>query len=80
MFYEREQVQAFRVFDNDGNGVITAQEFRYFMMHMGMQFTAQEVDDMISEVSPSLDFSPTGWLISFLFIHPSIRHSSIHHQ
>lgn len=32
--------EAFRVFDKDGNGVITAQEFRYFMMHMGMQVGA----------------------------------------
>lgn len=59
--------EAFRVFDKDGNGVITAQvkggrknfiwlnylilqEFRYFMVHMGMQFSEQEVDEMIHEV------------------------------
>lgn len=28
----------------------TAQEFRYFMVHMGMQFSEQEVDEMIKEV------------------------------
>lgn len=59
--------EAFRVFDKDGNGVITAQEFRYFMVylfefiyesdasicfqiHMGMQFSEEEVDEMIKEV------------------------------
>ncbi|EJW82212.1 calmodulin [Wuchereria bancrofti] len=42
--------EAFRVFDKDGNGVITAQEFRYFMVHMGMQFSEDEVDEMIREV------------------------------
>ena len=42
--------EAFRVFDKDGNGVITAQEFRYFMVHMGMQFSEEEVDEMINEV------------------------------
>ncbi|KAI6237232.1 Calmodulin [Aphelenchoides besseyi] len=42
--------EAFRVFDKDGNGVITAQEFRYFMIHMGQQFSEQEVDEMIKEV------------------------------
>uniref|UniRef100_A0A914YCQ7 EF-hand domain-containing protein n=1 Tax=Panagrolaimus superbus TaxID=310955 RepID=A0A914YCQ7_9BILA len=42
--------EAFRVFDKDGNGVITAQEFRYFMVHMGMQFSEDEVDEMINEV------------------------------
>jgi Ca2+-binding EF-hand superfamily protein len=26
------------------------QEFRYFMVHMGMQFSEQEVDEMIHEV------------------------------
>ena len=30
--------EAFRVFDRDGNGFITADEFRYFMTHMGEQF------------------------------------------
>jgi calmodulin len=29
--------EAFRVFDRDGNGFITADEFRYFMTHMGEQ-------------------------------------------
>lgn len=35
--------EAFRVFDRDGNGFITAEEFRYFMTHMGEQFTDDEV-------------------------------------
>ena len=47
--------EAFRVFDKDGNGVITAQEFRYFMVHMGMQFSEEEVDEMINEVGPYMD-------------------------
>lgn len=29
----------------------TAQEFRYFMVHMGMQFSEQEVDEMIKVTS-----------------------------
>ncbi|RCN33496.1 EF hand [Ancylostoma caninum] len=48
--------EAFRVFDKDGNGVITAQEFRYFMVHMGMQFSEEEVDEMIREVDVDVDF------------------------
>ena len=39
----------------DGNGVITATEFRYFMMHMGMQFPAEEVDTMIDEIDADGD-------------------------
>ncbi len=58
--------EAFRVLDNDGNGSITAQEFRYFMVdkenntinfkkncfqvYMGAQFSEDEVDEMIKEV------------------------------
>uniref|UniRef100_A0A0K0CZI4 Calmodulin n=1 Tax=Angiostrongylus cantonensis TaxID=6313 RepID=A0A0K0CZI4_ANGCA len=42
--------EAFRVFDRDGNGYITAEEFRYFMTHMGEQFSDQEVDEIIAEV------------------------------
>ncbi|VDM67369.1 unnamed protein product [Strongylus vulgaris] len=42
--------EAFRVFDRDGNGFITAEEFRYFMTHMGEQFSDQEVDEIIAEV------------------------------
>ena len=29
---------------------IILKEFRYFMVHMGMQFSEQEVDEMIHEV------------------------------
>lgn len=42
--------EAFRVFDRDGNGYITAEEFRYFMTHMGEQFSDEEVDEIINEV------------------------------
>jgi calmodulin len=42
--------EAFRVFDRDGNGYITAEEFRYFMTHMGEQFSDIEVDEIINEV------------------------------
>ena len=40
----------FRIFDRDGNGYITAEEFRYFMTHMGEQFSDIEVDEIINEV------------------------------
>lgn len=42
--------EAFRVFDRDGNGVITADEFRHFMVHVGEQFSEAEVDELIAEV------------------------------
>lgn len=40
----------FRVFDKDGNGFITAQEFKHFMTTMGERFTEEEVDEIIKEV------------------------------
>ncbi|KAK6009486.1 EF hand [Ostertagia ostertagi] len=45
--------EAFRVFDKDGNGVITANEFKFrclLQVHMGMQFSEEEVDEMMHEV------------------------------
>lgn len=35
--------EAFRVFDNDGNGVISAHEFRFYMTHTGEKYTDEEV-------------------------------------
>ena len=40
-----------RVFDKDGNGYITAQEFKHFMTTMGEKFSEEEVDEIIKEVS-----------------------------
>lgn len=40
---------AFRVFDKDGNGYITAQEFKHFMTTMGEKFSEEEVDEIIKE-------------------------------
>lgn len=42
--------EAFRVFDRDGNGYITADEFRYCMIHLGEQFSEDMVDEIIAEV------------------------------
>ncbi|XP_019493370.1 PREDICTED: calmodulin-like [Hipposideros armiger] len=41
---------AFRVFDKDGNGLISAAELRYVMMNFGEKLTEEEVDEMIREV------------------------------
>jgi calmodulin len=59
--------EAFRVFDRDGNGYITSEEFRYFMTHMGEQFSDQEVDEIIHEV----DIDGDGQVCSLSLSHPS---------
>ena len=45
----------FRVFDKDGNGYITAQEFKHFMTTMGERFSEEEVDEIIREVDKDGD-------------------------
>ncbi len=42
--------EAFKVFDKNGDGYITASELKYAMNNMGEKLTDAEVEEMISEV------------------------------
>jgi calmodulin len=42
--------QAFKVFDKDGNGFISAAELRHVMTNLGEKLTDEEVDEMIRSV------------------------------
>ena len=46
---EEEIKEAFRVFDKDGNGFISAAELRHVMTNLGEKLTDEEVDEMIRE-------------------------------
>ena len=46
---EEEIREAFRVFDRDGNGYISASELRHVMTNLGEKLTDDEVDEMIRE-------------------------------
>lgn len=46
---EEELREAFRVFDKDGNGFISAAELRHVMTNLGEKLTDEEVDEMIRE-------------------------------
>ncbi|KDQ10733.1 hypothetical protein BOTBODRAFT_36048 [Botryobasidium botryosum FD-172 SS1] len=46
---EREFKEAFKVFDKDGNGYISAAELRHVMFHLGEKLSDSEVDEMIRE-------------------------------
>ncbi|PWA15715.1 calmodulin-7 [Artemisia annua] len=47
---EEELKEAFRVFDKDQNGFISAAELRHAMTNLGEKLTDEEVDEMIREV------------------------------
>ena len=44
---EMEIKEVFRVFDNDGNGLISAAELRLVMSNLGEKLTDEDVDEMI---------------------------------
>ena len=46
---EEELREAFRIFDKEGNGFITASELRHIMMNLGEKLTEEECDEMIRE-------------------------------
>jgi len=46
---EEEIKEAFKVFDKDGNGFISAAELRHVMTSLGEKLTDKEVDEMIRE-------------------------------
>lgn len=46
---EEEILEAFRVFDKNGDGVISASELRHIMTNLGEKLTDEEVDEMIKE-------------------------------
>eukprot|EP01059_Diplonema_ambulator_P013689 TRINITY_DN24246_c0_g1_i2.p1 TRINITY_DN24246_c0_g1~~TRINITY_DN24246_c0_g1_i2.p1 ORF type:complete len:172 (+),score=65.65 TRINITY_DN24246_c0_g1_i2:47-517(+) len=49
---EQEIVEAFRVFDRDGKGMISAVELRHAMCNLGEKFDDIEVDEMMREAGP----------------------------
>ena len=47
---EDEVINAFRVFDKEGNGLIATAELKHIMMTIGDKMTEAEADEMIHEV------------------------------
>jgi calmodulin len=46
---EEELIEAFKIFDRDGNGFISAAELRHVMTNLGEKLTDEEIDEMIRE-------------------------------
>mmetsp|Transcript_49674 Transcript_49674/g.74993 ORF Transcript_49674/g.74993 Transcript_49674/m.74993 type:complete len:100 (+) Transcript_49674:269-568(+) len=52
---EEEILEAFKVFDRDGNGFLSTAEFRHILTNLGEKFTDEEVDEMIREADTDGD-------------------------
>ena len=52
---EEELIEAFKVFDRDGNGFIRAAKLRHVMTNLGEKLMDEEVDEMIREANDDGD-------------------------
>jgi calmodulin len=52
---EEELIEAFKVFDTEGNGVISAMRLRELMETLGTKLPSSEVDEMIQEADINRD-------------------------
>ena len=52
---EDELIEAFKVFDKDGNGFISAAELRHVMTNLGAKLTDDDVDEIIRKVDTNGD-------------------------
>ena len=52
---EDELIEAFKVFDRDGNGKISAHELRYVMLSSGEDLTEQDIQEMVLEAEMEMD-------------------------
>ena len=46
---EEEMLEAFKIFDADGGGNISADELRQIMLNLGEKLTEEEIEDMVKE-------------------------------
>lgn len=69
----QEEIQeAFKVFDKDGNGYISAAELRHVMTSLGEKLTEEEVDEMIREA----DIDQDGQINYEEFVKMMVSHTS----
>jgi calmodulin len=49
IYKEEDLINAFRIFDKEGNGKISIKELRYVMMSSGVDFNENYIKDIINE-------------------------------
>jgi calmodulin len=52
---EDELIEAFKVFDRDGNGLISAHELRFVMSSAGEKLSEEDIEEMIREADENGD-------------------------
>lgn len=52
---EEEFIEAFKVFDRDGNGLISAAELKHVMTNLGEKLTDEEIETMLEEADLDKD-------------------------
>ncbi len=52
---EEELTEAFKVFDRDGNGLISVEELKHVMTNLGEKLTDEEINEMIKEADVNND-------------------------
>jgi calmodulin len=68
---EEEIREAFKVFDRDNNGFISAAELRHVMTSIGEKLTDDEVDEMIREADQDGDGRIDCELLEIRYIVPT---------
>ena len=55
IYKEEDLIDAFRIFDKEGNGKISRKELRYVMTSSGEDFNENYIKELIDESSPEHD-------------------------
>jgi Ca2+-binding EF-hand superfamily protein len=55
---EDELIEAFKIFDKEGNGHIPSSEFKHIMLTLGERLSEDEIDEMIKEA----DYKDDGYI------------------